>query len=59
MILKLIVNQLHIKTDKIQQILHEHLEKTKTYTSLFHKIPPKQKEHGVTIVQASSWQGGN
>jgi len=58
-ILKLIVNQLHIKTDTIQQILHEHLEKRKTYISLFHKTPSKQEQHRVTIVQASSWQGGN
>jgi len=45
MILKLIVNQLHIKTQTIQQILHEHLEKRKTFISLFYKTPPKQKEH--------------
>jgi hypothetical protein len=59
MILKLIVNQLHIKTEVIEQILHENLEKRKIYTSLFYKTPPKQKEQRVTIVQTWSWQGAN
>jgi hypothetical protein len=58
--LKLMVNQLHIKTEIIHLILHEDLQKRKIYTKFVpHNHTYKQEEERIITAQASSWQGGH